>query len=166
MKSLRRRQYDQAIIEKTKGLVLGPYTALCRPYMKLCTRTNKAVGTIWRGLSKPPQRWQGPDPPLLWLLVVTLSSWTWARVETVCSTAYSNGYFWHTIILTYSYMFVYYIFVFDYTAFAVSGKVGYPLSGLTTPVGWLLWRHLTVRSRYSNWPPGCCYSNWPSAIDV
>ena len=27
---------------------------------------------------------------------------------------------------------------FDYTAFAVSGKVGYPLTGLTTPVWWLI----------------------------
>ena len=26
---------------------------------------------------------------------------------------------------------------FDYTAFVVSGKVGIPLTGLTTPVGWL-----------------------------
>ena len=27
---------------------------------------------------------------------------------------------------------------FDYTAVTVSGKVGYPLTGLPTPVGWLL----------------------------
>ena len=32
---------------------------------------------------------------------------------------------------------------FDYTAFAVSGMVGIPLTGLTTPVGW----QLTVLSR-------------------
>ena len=32
---------------------------------------------------------------------------------------------------------------FDYTAFAVSGKVGYPLTGLSTPVN-------------------CCHSNWTS----
>ena len=33
--------------------------------------TKKAVGTIWRALSKPPQRRQGPDLRPLWLLVGT-----------------------------------------------------------------------------------------------
>ena len=33
--------------------------------------SNKAVGTIWRDLSKPPQRIQGPDPRPLLLLVGT-----------------------------------------------------------------------------------------------
>ena len=36
--------------------------------------THKAVGTIWRALSKPPQRWQGPQPRPLWLLVRTPSA--------------------------------------------------------------------------------------------
>ena len=36
---------------------------------------------------------------------------------------------------------------FDNTAVAVSGKVGCPLTGLTTPVGWLLLPQLTVLSR-------------------
>ena len=36
---------------------------------------------------------------------------------------------------------------FDYTAISVSGKVGRPLTGLTTPVGWLLLLQLTVLSR-------------------
>ena len=40
------------IIETTIGLVLGPCTALCRLFLKHCTLTNKAVGTIWRALSK------------------------------------------------------------------------------------------------------------------
>ena len=40
-------------------------------FLKHCTLTNKAVGTIWRDLSKPPQRRQGPDPRPLWLLVGT-----------------------------------------------------------------------------------------------
>ena len=62
VKRLRRRQYDPAIIERTIGLVLGPFTALYRSFLKRCTLTNKAVGTIWRALSKPPQRRQGPDP--------------------------------------------------------------------------------------------------------
>ena len=56
------------------GLVLGPSTALYGPFLKHCTLTNKAVGTIWRALSKPPQRRQGPDLCPLWLLVGTPSA--------------------------------------------------------------------------------------------
>ena len=71
VKRLRRRKYDPLIIENTIGLVLGPSTALYRSFLEHCTLTNKAVGTIWRDLSKPPQRRQGPDPRPLWLLVGT-----------------------------------------------------------------------------------------------
>ena len=46
LKRIRRRQYDPAIIERTIGLVLGPYKALYRSFLKRCTLTNKAVGTI------------------------------------------------------------------------------------------------------------------------
>ena len=46
VKRLRRRQYDPEIIERTIGLVLGPFTALYRSFLKRCTLTNKAVGTI------------------------------------------------------------------------------------------------------------------------
>ena len=46
VKRLRRRQYDPMLIEKTIGLVLGPSTALYEPFLKHCTLTNKAVGTI------------------------------------------------------------------------------------------------------------------------
>ena len=74
VKRLRRRQYDPLIIETTIGLVLGPCTALCRLFLKHCTLTNKAVGTIWRALSKPPQKRQGPDLRPLWLLVGTPSA--------------------------------------------------------------------------------------------
>ena len=74
VKRLRRRQYGPLIIEKTIGLMLGPCTALCRLFLKHCTLTNKAVGTIWRALSKPPQRRQGPDLRPLWLLVGTPSA--------------------------------------------------------------------------------------------
>ena len=74
VKRIRRRQYDPEIIERTIGLVLGPFTALYRSFLKRCTLTNKAVGTIWRALSKPPQRRQGPDPRPLWLLVGTPSA--------------------------------------------------------------------------------------------
>ena len=46
VKRLRRRQYDRAIIERTIGLVLGPFTALYRSFLKRWTLTNEAVGTI------------------------------------------------------------------------------------------------------------------------
>ena len=46
VKRLRRRQYDPVIIERTIGHVLGPSTALYEPFLKHCTLTNKAVGTI------------------------------------------------------------------------------------------------------------------------
>ena len=36
--------------------------------------TYKAVGTIWRALSKPPKRRQGPDVCPLWLFVGTFSA--------------------------------------------------------------------------------------------
>ena len=71
VKRLRRRKYYAMTIERTIGLVLGPSTALYRSFLEHCTLTNKAVGTIWRDLSKPPQRRQGPGPRPLWLLVGT-----------------------------------------------------------------------------------------------
>ena len=71
VKHLRRRKYDPVIIERTIGLVFGPSTALYRSFLKDCTLTNKAVGTIRRDLSKPLQRIQGRDPRPLWLLVGT-----------------------------------------------------------------------------------------------
>ena len=71
VKRIRRQQYDPLIIERTIGFVLGPCTALYRPYLNHCTLTNKAVVTIWRALSKPPQRRQGPYLRPLWLLVGT-----------------------------------------------------------------------------------------------
>ena len=67
VKRLRRRQYDQLIIERAIGLVLGPSTALYKPFLERCTLINKAVGTIWRALAKPLQRLQGPDLCPLWL---------------------------------------------------------------------------------------------------
>ena len=69
VKRLRRRQYAPLIIERTICLVVGPSTALYRPFLKHCTLINKAMGTIWWTLSKPPQRRQGPDLLPLWLLV-------------------------------------------------------------------------------------------------
>ena len=113
VKRLRRRQYDPAIIERTIGLVLGPFTALYRSFLKRCTLTNKAVWTIWRALSKPPQRRQGPDPRPLWLLVGTPSAFgpeLAYRLRVAQPTLMDvTRYFWYTFILLY--MFVFYIFM-------------------------------------------------------
>ena len=109
---LRRRQYDPEIIEKTIGLVLGPFTALYRSFLKRCTLTNKAVGTIWRALSKPPQRRQGPDPRPLWLLVVTPSAFgpeLAYRLRVVQPTLMDFPIFLYTFTLLY--MSVYLIFM-------------------------------------------------------
>ena len=114
VKRLRRRQYDPVIIEKTIGLVLGPFTALYRSLLKRCTLTNKAVMTIWRALSKPPQRRQGPDPRPLWLLIGTTPSAFGPELAYRLRVAQPTLmdvpiYFWYTIILFY--MFVYHIFM-------------------------------------------------------
>ena len=151
MKRLRRRHYDPEIIERTIGLVLGPFTALYRSFLKRCTLTNKAVGTIWRALSKPPQRRQGPDPRPLWFLVGTPSAFGPELAYRPRSTAYFNGCPYIFYILLYYYILyvcvphfydlsvlvccwssvsirrIIYKFLnvcpFDYTAIAVSGKV-------------------------------------------
>ena len=59
---LQRRQYDP-LIDGTilVGLVLDPYTALYRPFLKQCILPNMEVGTIWWALSKTPKMRQGPD---------------------------------------------------------------------------------------------------------
>ena len=115
VKRLRRRQYEPAIIERTIGRVLGPFTALHRSFLKRCTLTNKAVGTIWRALSSPPQRRQGPDPRPLWLLVRTLSAFgpELAYLLRVAKPTLMGVpiYFWYTIILLYTCIFVYHIFM-------------------------------------------------------
>ena len=116
------------------------------------TLTKKAVGTIWRALSKSPQRRQGPDLCPLWLLVGTPSA---IRPELAFSRAehsrpYSDVakyifdiYYLLTMLFVYwfydlsalcGWWFVVYIrrFIykflnvcpFDYTAVAGSGKVG------------------------------------------
>ena len=74
VKRLRHRQYDPVIIDGTIGLVFCPSTALCRSFLMVCTLNNMAVWTIWRALSKPPQRRQGHDSRPLWLLVGTPSA--------------------------------------------------------------------------------------------
>ena len=44
---------DPVIIYRTMCLLLGPFTALYNSFLKHCTLTNKAMGTLWRALSKP-----------------------------------------------------------------------------------------------------------------
>ena len=133
---------DPVNTEGTIGLVLCPLTALYRFFLKHCTLTYKAVGTIWRDLSKTLQRRKGPDPRPLWFLV---------GAHLVHDIAYSSRYlyifliycFYHLTCLVnnfyglsalvdfWSAVFLrrlIYTFLnvrpFDYTAFAVSGKVG------------------------------------------
>ena len=100
---LRRRKYDPVIIERTMDLVLGPSTALYRSILKHCTPTNKAVGTLWRDLSKPPQTRQGPDPLPLWLLVDTpsvLGPELVSRRAEQPTLVYVFTYFWYTVFTT------------------------------------------------------------------
>ena len=113
VKRLRSRHYDPVIIERTIGLVLGPFIACYRSFLKRCTLTNKAVWTIWRALSKPPQRRQGPDPRPLWLLVGTPSVFG-PELAYRLRVAQPNLmdvsiYFWYIIILLF--MLVYHIFM-------------------------------------------------------
>ena len=150
VKRLRRRQYDPEMIERTIGLVLGPFTALYRSFLKRCTLTNKAVGTIWRALSKPPQRRQGPDPRPLWMLVGTPSAFgpelayrLRVAQPTLMDVPIFLIYFYITIYVSVPHFYdlsvlvgcwssvsirrIIYKFLnvcpFDYTAVAVSGKV-------------------------------------------
>ena len=150
MKRLRRRQYDLEIIKRTVGLVVGPFTALYRSFLKCCILTNKAVGTIWRALPKPPQRRQGPDPRPLRMLVGTHSAFgpelayrLHVAQPTLMDVPLFLIYFYITIYVylphfydlsvlvgcwsSFSIRRIIYKFLnvcpFDYTAVAVSGKV-------------------------------------------
>ena len=169
------QQYDPLIIESTIGIVLGPCTALHIPFLKHCTLTDKAVGTIWRALSKPPQRRQSPDLRPLWLLVGTSSA---IRPELAFSRAehslpYSDVTIYIFAILylssmLYVYRFLWplrlgwllvcclykedYLQIFKRVSFFIArllrgvGRLG-PKTRLTTPVGWPYLHQLTVLSR-------------------
>ena len=85
VKRSRRRKYDSLTIERTIVLVFGLSTAVYRSFLECCTMTSMAVGTIWPDLSKPPRR----------RLIVSrhsVSPWTWARLQTADSIAFSSGY--------------------------------------------------------------------------
>ena len=112
VKRLRRRKYDPITIERTIGLVFGPCTALYRYFLKHCILTNKAVGTIWRDMSKPPQRRQDPDPRPLWLLVGTPLVFGPELASRRAEHSYSGGFlyifliycFYHLTCLSYIFM--------------------------------------------------------------
>ena len=146
VKRLRRRQYDPLIIETTIGLVLGPCTALCRLFLKHCTLTNKAVGTIWRALSKPPQRRQGPDLRPLWLLVGTPSA---IRPELAFSRAEHS--------LPYSDVTIYIFAILYLSSMLYVYRFLWPLR-----LGWLLVCclykevYLQIFKCMSFWLHGCC----------
>ena len=143
------RKYDPVIIERTKGFVLCPSTALYRSFLKHCTLTNKAVGNIWRDLSKLPQRRQGPDlvPSDCYtglLSSLDLSSLPYGRsiaysgrcllyivycfyhLACLCNNFYGLSSLVRCWYLVFIRRIIYYLHVypFNYMAIAVSWKVG------------------------------------------
>ena len=122
--------------------------------------------TIWRALSKPPQRRQGSWS--LSPLIVSRDSfilWTWTHVQTARNAAYLYGcpytfliyYYittcvcvthffylsalvgcWSSVSIRSTFYKILNVCPFDYTAVAVSGKVERSKTGLTTPVWWQL----------------------------
>ena len=123
VKRLRRQQHDLLIIGKTIGLVLGPSTALYGPFRKHCTLTDKAVGTIWRALSKPPQMRQGPDLCPLWLLVETLSA-----VRPELSSRWTK----HDLPIR---MSLYFFFIYIYKIYYLFTYAVYVSIFITSPLG-------------------------------
>ena len=134
------------IIERTIGLVLGPCTALYKPFLKHCTLTNKAVGTIWRALSKPPQRRQGPDLRPLWLLVGTPSAirpeLAFSRAEHSLPSSDVTIYIFAILYLS-SMLYVY--------------RFLWPVR-LEWLLVWCLYKevYLQIFKRVSYWLHGCC----------
>ena len=169
VKRLRQRQYGPVIIERTIGLVLGPSTAVYRPFLKHCTLTNKAVETIWRALSKPPQRRQGPDLCPLWLLIGTPSAirpelasrraehslpYSDVAKYILCPMLFVYSFLWHLRLVWLLVCCLYkenYLQIFKCVSFWLHGCCGEWEGGhvnrLTTPVGWLYLLQLTVLSR-------------------
>ena len=91
-----------------------PFYSQHRSFLTRCTLTNKAVWTMWRVLSKPTQRRQGPDPRPLLLLVGTPGfgpELAYRLRETQATLMDVPIYFWYTSTITLLYMFVYHIFM-------------------------------------------------------
>ena len=133
--------------------MLGSSTALDISFLAHCTLTNKAVVIIWQDLSKPHQRRQRPDPRPLWLLVGTplvlgpeLASsraenshsggclyifliYCFYHLTCLCNNFYGLsallGCWPLAFIMRTNYKFLN-VCPFEYTAIAVSGKVGIP----------------------------------------
>ena len=89
-----------------------PFNNLVHIIPKALHLTIKAVETIWRALSKHPQRRQGPDPRPFWLLVGTPSAFGPELAYRLRSTQPTlmdvTRYFWYSFILLY--LSVYHIF--------------------------------------------------------
>ena len=107
------------VVSMTQRSSRGLYvlcSALLQPLVQIIPKalhSNKAVGTIWRALSKPPQRGQGSDLRPLWLLVGTPSAFGPELAYRLCVAQPTlmdvTRYIWYTFILLY--MFVYHIFM-------------------------------------------------------
>ena len=74
------------------------------PLLKHHTLTNKAVWTLRRVFSIPPQRRQGLDPRPIWLLVETTSA-LWPEIEYRLRKAHHTlmdvtRYFWYSIYIS------------------------------------------------------------------
>ena len=114
-KRVRHRQYDNVIIERMIGLVLGTSTTFHRPFLKLFTLTYKEMGTIWRTLSNSPQRQQDLDPCPSDCYSKLLQPLHLCSLTLGPSTALSSGYHYIFLILhLYLYnhrCFVYCIFI-------------------------------------------------------
>ena len=102
-------KYDPVIIERTIGLVLGPFPTLYRSFLKRCALTNNADRTIWQALSKHPKMRQSPDPRPLWLVVETPSGFgpelAYRQRISQPSLMDVTRYFWYTIISIYMYVY-------------------------------------------------------------
>ena len=104
------------------------------------------MGTIWRALSKPPQRRQGPDLRPLWLLVGTPSA---IRPELAFSRAEHS--------LPYSDVTIYIFAILYLSSMLYVYRCLWPLR-----LGWLLVCclykevYLQIFKRVSFWYHGCC----------
>ena len=66
VKRLRRRKYDPMIIDREDDRSCAwPFYSLVQIFLKHYTSINKTVRTIWRHLSKSPQRRQWSSFPLI-----------------------------------------------------------------------------------------------------
>ena len=107
---------------------------------------NFICGTIWRALSKPPQRRQGPDLRPLWLLVGTPSA---IRPELAFSRAEHS--------LPYSDVTIYIFAILYLSSMLYVYRFLWPLR-----LGWLLVCclykevYLQIFKRVSFWLHGCC----------